>query len=423
LLLVVISVRAFLLGALLFVVLGCASRVPLREQAALPDAPMYPPTSLAPLATATPDILFSPTSNAANAHPDASPTLTRPPTLTPIPLRQPMRDLAALNEYQRGIAYVATQRDEYRSPDSQRALDELFATGANYISVLVTWYQYDAHATEIAPARNTPTDQDLAFVIAYAHAHGVQVLLKPQVDFLNDTQHWRGEIRFDTEQEWQAWFASYRRFILYYARFAQTHGVEEFAVGTELYATTTRTANWRALIRAVRQEYTGLLTYSANHSGEEVQVQFWDDLDFIGVNVFYHLTNYRTPTLQQILAGWQMPVRQLTNLHYNFPNQPIIFTEVGYPSLDLASVWPWNWNRAGAVDLEEQAMLYEGLFQTWWHHPARPWFRGMFIWNWLADPNQGGPNDKDYTPHNKPAEEILKRYYSLDDASNTAMQK
>lgn len=387
---------------------SCADNALLQEQAAVPHAPQYAATArvspIAPEQRATP----TPPASAPLNMPRAT---TRVPDAAPNLPRKPARDPAALNQYQRGIAYVATRRDEYRSAESRAALDKLFATGANYISILVTWYQSDIHSTEITPTPQTPSDLDLAFVIEYAHAHGVQVLLKPQLDLSNDAEHWRGQIQFDDERAWQKWFASYREFILYYARFAQTHGVAEFAVGTELVGTTKRTADWRALIRAVRQEYTGLLTYSANHSGEELQIQFWDDLDFIGVNVFYHLTNYRTPTMQDILEGWSSPVRQLTTLHNAFPNQPIIFTEVGYPSMDLASVWPWNWKRDGALDLQEQAMLYDGLFQTWWYHPERPWFRGMFIWNWLPDPNQGGMNDTDYTPHGKPAEEILRRYY------------
>ena len=306
---------------------------------------------------------------------------------------------------------MATRRGEYASETSRRALDQLFATGANYVSILVTWYQDDIHSTTIAPTYDTPTDADLEFVIAYAHARGVKVLLKPQLDLSADDEHWRGQIQFEREADWEKWFASYRRFILYYARLAQANGAQEFAVGTELYATTTRAQDWRALIRAVRQEYTGVLTYAANHSGEELQIEFWDDLDYIGVNVFYHLTNYRAPTRQQIIDGWQAPLKQLTRLHEKFPRQPIVFTEVGYPSMDMASAWPWNWERQGAVDLQEQALLYEVLFQIWWHTRERPWFRGMFIWNWLPDPQQGGPDDADYTPRGKPAEKILKYYY------------
>ncbi|GIL15401.1 MAG: hypothetical protein BroJett039_05740 [Chloroflexota bacterium] len=392
----------FFLGglALLGLALGCAHIAAPREQAAVPPAPLYPPTALPqPTSSPAPQINY-PDANAPSA-----------PTRAPIRPQPPTRNADALNAYRRGIAYVATRRGEYASDASRRALDQLFATGANYISVLVTWYQDDIHSTVIAPTYDTPTDADLEFVIAYAHAHGVKVLLKPQLDLSADDQHWRGQIQFEREADWEKWFASYRRFILYYARLAQANGAQEFAVGTELYATTTRAQDWRALIRAVRQEYTGILTYAANHSGEELQVEFWDDLDYIGVNVFYHLTNYRAPTRQQILDGWQAPLKQLTRLHEKFPRQPIVFTEVGYPSMDMASAWPWNWERQGAVDLPEQALLYEVLFQLWWNARERPWFRGMFIWNWLPDPQQGGPDDADYTPRGKPAEKILKYYY------------
>ncbi len=409
----------FLLVLLLCGVSACANVAPPQEQAALPSAPQYPPTALPSPTPLPPNVTptrVRPTlaADSGNAPIPFSTGSSRVIARTPIARSVPKRDVNALNEYQRGIAYVAVNRDEYRSPNSQRALDDLFATGANYISLLVTWYQTDVTSKEIYRADNTPSDEDLAYVIEYAHAHGVKILLKPQVDFSMDEEHWRGQINFDNEADWRAWFTSYRKFILHYAQFAQENGVEEFSIGTELVATSLRTADWRALIRAVRKEYSGLLTYSANHSGEEVQIRFWDDLDFIGVNVFYHLTNYRTPTMEQILEGWQLPVRQLTNLHNNFPDQPIIFTEVGYPSMDLASVWPWNWKRGGDVDIDEQTMLYEGLFQTWWHHPEREWFRGMFIWNWLADPAQGGMQDWNYTPHGKPAEEILKYYFQMD---------
>lgn len=397
---------------------ACANVPTPREQAALPAAPQYAPTlppSPTPLPPNVTPTIARPTAFPVSGRPElVVPRIHQTPiSLAPIAKRAPKRDLAALREYQRGIAYIATHRNEYASAQSQRALDELFATGANYISLLVTWYQTDVASLAIARTASTPTDEELAFVIAYAHAHGVKVLLKPQVDFSNDTEHWRGQIAFDNQADWQAWFASYQNFILHYARLAQAHGVEEFSVGTELVATTTRTADWRAIIRAVRKEYTGLLTYSANHSGEELQVRFWDDLDFIGVNVFYHLTNYRTPTLEQLEEGWELPIERLTTLHNEFPDKPIIFTEVGYPSMDLANVWPWDWLRHGAVDLNEQALLYQALFETWWHHPQRKWFRGMFIWNWRTDPEQGGMDDIGYTPHGKPAEDILKYYYQI----------
>jgi hypothetical protein len=68
-------------------------------------------------------------------------------------------------------------------------------------------------------------------------------------------------------------------------------------------------------------------------------------------------------------------------------------------------------------------MLYEWLFQTWWYHPARPWFRGMFIWNWLADPDQGRLENFNYTPHGKPAEDILKYYFHVPPPQQSAQSE
>jgi Glycoside Hydrolase Family 113 len=361
------------------------------EGVATPQAPAFPtPMRPAPLPTVS---------------------VTSQPTLAASP-QAPSRDPAFLNEFQRGIAYNAIHKGDYGSADSDRSLDLLFARGANYISLLVTWYQHDWHSTDIEPGANTPSDEDLAHVIQYAHAHAVHVLLKPQIDFSNDPDHWRGQINLADISGWQDWFDSYRRFIMYYAGFAQRNGVEEFAVGTELVSASEYTGQWRAIIREVRAEYSGLLTYSANHSGEEISVDFWNDLDFIGVSSFYHLTNFDDPSVAQLVEGWKWPILELQRVHNRFPNQPVIFTEVGYPSLNRSNIWPWNWNRQDKIDLDEQAKCYEALFRVWWKNPNRSWFRGMFIWNWLASPNQGGPQNGDYTPHGKPAELVLRAWFA-----------
>ena len=36
----------------------------------------------------------------------------------------------------------------------------------------------------------------------------------------------------------------------------------------------------------------------------------------------------------------------------------------------------------------------------------------MYFWNWTTNPNQGGLNNEDYTPHGKPAEDILEEWYA-----------
>jgi hypothetical protein len=60
------------------------------------------------------------------------------------------------------------------------------------------------------------------------------------------------------------------------------------------------------------------------------------------------------------------------------------------------------------VDLQEQADCYQAVLETFW---GKSWFTGIYWWNWDTDPNKGGAGDADYTPHDKPAEEVLKSYY------------
>ena len=42
----------------------------------------------------------------------------------------------------------------------------------------------------------------------------------------------------------------------------------------------------------------------------------------------------------------------------------------------------------------------------------RPWLVGMYWWQWEPDPPIGGPQDPDYSPHRKPAEAVLRAWYS-----------
>ena len=69
---------------------------------------------------------------------------------------------------------------------------------------------------------------------------------------------------------------------------------------------------------------------------------------------------------------------------------------------------PWDWQQAAPIDLQEQADCYRAALETLWR---QPWLAGIYWWNWDTDPAQGGPDDAGFTPHDKPAEELLKIYY------------
>ncbi len=309
---------------------------------------------------------------------------------------------------QKGISYAAWWQGLYQAPDADRSLANLAATGAEWIALIVTGYQETVTSTTITrTSPRTPTDADLIHVINEARSLGLKVMLKPHVDLNNDPDHWRGQIRFDNEADWAAWFASYRNFINHYAELAQANGVDAFVVGVELAGTSGREADWRQVVAEVRERFSGPITYAANHGGEELAITWWDAVDYIGVDAYYPLTDENDPTVDELKAAWQERIVLLENLSRRY-GRPVIFTEIGYRSVDGANRAPWDWQRDGTIDLQEQADCYQAVFESFWD---QPWFLGVYWWMWWTDPSIGGPADDSYTLYGKPAEQILRVWY------------
>jgi hypothetical protein len=308
---------------------------------------------------------------------------------------------------QRGMSFAAWWPGLYSSPDADQALSELREAGPDWISLIVTRYQDTIASTTIYSAPGTPTDDDLVHVINQAHSLGMKVMLKPHLDLANDPTHWRGDIGVGfSEADWIAWFISYKDFINHYAQLAQAYGADQFCVGTELVSTEARAADWQSVIAGVRGLFTGPITYAANQ-GSEGALSWWDKLDFIGVDAYYPLTNKNNPTLDELKAAWAPLVAGLKTLS-EYWGKTILFTEIGYRSQDGANQHPWDFQIGGTIDLQEQADLYRAVFESVFN---QAWFAGIFWWSWEPDPLQGGPCDMGYSPHDKPAEDILRLWY------------
>jgi len=314
-------------------------------------------------------------------------------------------------ERQKGISYAAWAPGLYSTPDSDLSLVHLAETGANWISLIVTCYQNTLSTTQISATAGTPTDDDLVHVIRQAHGLGLKVMLKPHVDLWNDPAHWRGEIgtAFKGEAEWSSWFSSYQAFILHYADLASAQGADQFCIGTELQGTSGRATDWRKIVAEVRAHYSGPLVYAANHSGEEIGISWWDAVDIIGVDAYYALASKSNPTAPELEAAWRPHVAALAQLAATW-QKPIILTEIGYRSLDGAASHPWDWQIEGQIDLKEQADAYKAAFESVYN---QPWFSGIFWWSWNPDPWEGGADDDGYTPHDKPAEDVLRSWFGV----------
>ncbi|MEN3010563.1 MAG: hypothetical protein ABDI20_06270 [Candidatus Bipolaricaulaceae bacterium] len=303
-----------------------------------------------------------------------------------------------------GLNYTAWSAEAYALPASDASLSRLASLGANYVALLVTGYMEDHSSTEIyLDPHLTPSDRALGHAIRVAHSLGLKVMLKPHVDLRSGG--WRGHI---TPRDPLIWFQRYADFILRYARLAQDYNVELFCVGTELRSLSTAKFRlyWKEVILTVRRSFRGGLVYAANWD-EYPFVDFWDLLDYAGIDAYFPLSSSRTPTVTELIEAWKPWIAALEGWQAEV-GKPVIFTEIGYRSVDYAAREPWNWTARAPYNPEAQANCFEAVFLAL---QGKPWFAGVFFWNWLPDPNAGGAGDLDYTPQNKPAEAVLARFF------------
>ncbi len=239
------------------------------------------------------------------------------------------------------------------------------------------------------------------------HSSKIKVMLKPHVWIGRGT--FTGDMEMKSEADWLQFEDSYREYILLYAKLAEETGVELYCIGTELFNfVNTRLDFWNSLIAEVRAVYKGKLTYAENWDKVD-RVVFWDQLDFIGADAYFPVSEVQTPTIEEARAGWQPHKNMLMALSRKHKT-PVLFTEFGYRSADFAGKEPWVSDRHdGKMNTDAQVNLYEAMFEEFWNEP---WFGGGFAWKWFHNHERAKLQENNrFTPQGKPAEEVLKKWF------------
>ncbi len=316
----------------------------------------------------------------------------------------------------RGFNYPSWWHDEYLSQSSSSSLSHIAGTGANWVAIIPTQFMDSATSDTMAPENGgegrTASDEAVAKAIDDAHARGLKVMLKPHIDISDDTTRW------DIQPAHPAiWFANYARMMADYATLAETHDVELLAVGTELVNVTGADYYnyWAGVIGGVRAVYHGPITY-AGSTTECDYLSFGGLLDYLGLDVYFPLSDLAEPTLEELMSGW-------TDYHGYYGdanwlesieqwqaywNKPVIFTELGYRSVKYVGLSPWDWS-PGIYDGNNQARAYEAAFRVLGN---KPWLAGVFWWDWMPGEGNGGPGNTDFTVIGKPAESVVTAWYS-----------
>lgn len=278
--------------------------------------------------------------------------------------------------------------------------------GATGVVLPVFWRSADVTSTRIEPfsygVPQSEYDRATIEIARRAHARGLAIQVLPiiQLERLG-VDEWRGTLR---SADWDAWWHSYRMFVLHHADVAEAAGAEMFSVGSELGATEHDRRRWADLIRDVRRRFRGYVIYSANWDHYE-SVTFWDLLDGVGLSAYYELAEREDAPQAELDAAWRAHRDRI--LEWARPlGKPIYLTEVGYPARAGAAVHPWDYTQDEPIDPEAQARCFRAFAAAWRDVPE---LGGVTIWIW--DHGKSGPGDPSYSIAGKPAAAVVRDFF------------
>jgi len=183
----------------------------------------------------------------------------------------------------------------------------------------------------------------------------------------------------------------YEALAVHYALLSQLMGVDILCIGSNLREATKKISQsqglreqqgegWKKVIRKTRLAYKGAITYAAQLV-ELKNVEFWENLDFIGVNFYPRMAKQGVVPRNGVVERACSEAIEDAITTSNRWNRPLLFVEVGFPARSD------SWNRptvpSGDEDGEEQMRYFE-LFAEALHTPRldNNVLRGIYLWNW-----------------------------------------
>src|SRR6185437_1890489 len=189
---------------------------------------------------------------------------------------------AATSSWLKGASIQPTSTTDFASASFEQSLQNLKATGATYVSLIVPYYQSNKQSSDIQAGYNTPTDAALGSAIDYAHSIGLAVAIKVHNETY--TGDWRAYI---APSDRDSWFANFNNELVHLAQIGQAHHAEMLILGTEMVSIASNKVNgdnterWQGIIANVRKVFMGKLTYDANSTNNNGD-PFEDEKESIG---------------------------------------------------------------------------------------------------------------------------------------------
>ncbi len=312
---------------------------------------------------------------------------------------------------------------------------------ANWVGISLALYVPDL-ADPTVTRRDSFTDQELIDFISQVRERGFEVYMtlafenvyddiglaahNPRWAFGDPTAMWMSDVypewdpaewRWDPKHpEHEAYvaefFATYTQQAVHFAELAEAQGVGMLALGAEtgrLFNVSPDRAEYRdelvAMVAAVREVYTGLLTYKEVSYLQDIgygrewppgRDELWEalDLDVIGMSWWYPLVTENPTEVLDVAVleqGWrEIFDTRLVPMAERHPDLPIIILELGYsntiaapfkPNIDLWELFVFeDADRDGVNDGNlTQANSFQAFFNVESEYPGV--VDGVLVWD------------------------------------------
>ena len=328
-----------------------------------------------------------------------------------------------------GEGWGGATSNGFGSQAAERSLSQARLDGVDSVA-LVFYGSAEGSLAELAGTRAggalaaSVRDLELATCAARASRSGLSVGLRPEL-LASRSGTWRAAVVSSTSPSLAAFFADYRSFLVHCALLAELCDADLVCIGGSLLEVTASAADnpfsaghaperregWRGLIRAARGAFSGGLTYAAGSIEEARAIEFWDELEWLGIDLFDSLAV--PPRWGERPMSDRLPARIWAQLTRALDlagerRKRLLVTAIGFAASQEA--WRRPEERFGKPDALEQARLYAGLAQVVRALARdRAELAGLFVWNWLTEPALAP--ERAFAPQGRPAEGELEALF------------
>ncbi len=297
----------------------------------------------------------------------------------------------------------------YGSRLASRSLDKLRNIHANAVAIVPYSSMRDPQKpTFIHFSSRAGNENDEAVLHSHYEAKekGMFTVLKPQIWIGRGS--WPGDVSMTSEKDWQQFFENYHRWMRHYALLAEIHDIDMLCVGVEFAkATIAREQDWRQLIRKLRGIYSGPMTYAANWGEEFENLKFWDELDYIGLDCYYPLSKKEQPEKEELTQHFNKVLDLIEETCHTY-NKPMIFTEIGFRSVENTWTQPHEEALGRPINEQCQELCYEVVLES---IQDKDFCNGLLWWKWSCNLMERPRENNGFTPYNKLAQNTVQKWF------------